>query len=527
MPAKVLFIGLDSINPSLMLSWAQRGELPNFARLLKDSTAFRLKNSLQTLPGAVWNELPTGLWGYENGLYYNPLQTFPEEGAQRPVMDSDLDADVYVWNIAARAGRRCAAIDVPFMPISERSSALQLREWAVHDVFYGLASRPAGLTAELAERFGELPVATKCDELMPEMGRAQFAEALCNRAEPKIRFCEEQLRDESWDLFYVVFGETHCATHHLWPPAGAGADGFAASMKVYRKMDEMLGRLLTAAGARAEIVITLSHGAGPYIGGPQLLGEFLRRLNLSGMRDDRLRRVVRSLRRRLQQAPRPVQLLRKRFEALAPVRALGMAVGFPGRRISPNVKAFVQPNNRCGAIQLNVRGREREGTVAPEDVDTLLALITDELMALRLGKGGPPIVKRVTRSDIAFGPGRSHLVPDLLIEFAGHVGPIEHAWSPNVGTIRQPIRRSGYMRYGDHTPDNRTLVMAEGYVPGAQLSQGDIVDVAPTLLSLLQLPIPATMSGRPLKVRLAAQQRRAADGRVTTALHDDAPHQSS
>lgn len=500
MPAKVLFIGLDSMNPWLTLSWARRGELPNFAQLWERASAFRLRNSLGTLPGAIWNELPTGIWGHESGLYYNPLQFFPEEGIQRPVADSDIDPDDYVWNIAARAGRRCAVIDVPFMALSDRSSALQLREWAVHDHCNGLGSRPAGLAAELVQRFGALPASAMCDRLMPEMGRDRFAEALRARAEPKITFCEESLREGEWDLFYVVFGETHCATHHLWPKPGtrAGTDPFAASLAVYRKMDEMLGRLQAAAGARAEVVVTLSHGAGPYRGGPQMLSEVLRRLDFGGVRDDPLRRALRQVRRRLQQAPRPLQEIRRRLERLAPVKALGAAAGFPGRRIPAKVIAFAQPNNRCGAIWLNPAMRDH--------ADSLLARIADELTALRLGKGGPPIVKRVIRSEAAFGPGRSRLVPDLLVEFVGHLGPIEQAWSPSVGMVRQPLRRSVSMRYGDHTPDNRTLVMAEGYVPGARLREGDIVDVAPTLLALLGLPVPASMSGGPLKNRLAKQR---------------------
>ncbi len=60
MSTRVLVIGLDAAEATLIERWASEGHLPTFARLTKEGTVYRLKNSMETLPGAIWPELTTG-----------------------------------------------------------------------------------------------------------------------------------------------------------------------------------------------------------------------------------------------------------------------------------------------------------------------------------------------------------------------------------------------------------------------------------------------------------------------------------
>ena len=83
MSAKVLVIGLDAAEATLLERWAAEGELPAFARLAEQGAVVRLGNSLETLPGAIWPELTTGISGGRTAQYYHPRQIRSGETALR------------------------------------------------------------------------------------------------------------------------------------------------------------------------------------------------------------------------------------------------------------------------------------------------------------------------------------------------------------------------------------------------------------------------------------------------------------
>ena len=60
MPARILAIGLDAAEATLIERWAEEGWLPAVARLGADGTSWDLANSLETLPGAIWPEITSG-----------------------------------------------------------------------------------------------------------------------------------------------------------------------------------------------------------------------------------------------------------------------------------------------------------------------------------------------------------------------------------------------------------------------------------------------------------------------------------
>ena len=60
MPAKVLVLGLDAAEATLIERWAAAGQLATFADLARRGAVFRLDNPLDTLPEAIWHELHTG-----------------------------------------------------------------------------------------------------------------------------------------------------------------------------------------------------------------------------------------------------------------------------------------------------------------------------------------------------------------------------------------------------------------------------------------------------------------------------------
>jgi predicted AlkP superfamily phosphohydrolase/phosphomutase len=505
MPASVLAIGIDSCSATLLERWADAGHLPHFAAFRQSAADFRLRaDCMETLPGAIWGDITSGEPAWRHGQYYQFDQWYPEEGLCRPLHEAEIAAGRTFWAVAATAGRRCAVVDAPFMPIIEDFPGIQIREYAVHDHWAGAAARPASLLDRISSRDGQQRLAGWCDARVGEVGRGAVCRELLGRAQCKTALLRDLLGQEHWDLFFGVYGETHCAAHQLWPQRAVSARGslvpgediWAPLRDIYTRVDEGFGALLAEAGPAASVVLFTSHGVGPYLGGPQILPEFLRRLGLSDGWDWPGRRTLRNfavgLRNRIEvRTVDEVPVVGGSF-----ARAVAYWVGtdpHPAHRA--RCRAFTVPNNRIGAIRLKIAGRDHGGMVRPSEAETLLKFITRELEALEDPVSGERVVRRVQRSAELFGEDRSSLLPDLLVKFRTDIGRIEHVRSPCVGTIRVSNERPGYRRRGDHVPQSRAWIRAPGFARSAKAQEGSVLDLAPTILALLGVAPGSHMTG--------------------------------
>jgi predicted AlkP superfamily phosphohydrolase/phosphomutase len=329
------------------------------------------------------------------------------------------------------------------------------------------------------------------------------------RVRSRTDLVEALMARETWDVAHVVYAETHCAGHHFWgfrDPASApyvaeGSDTLRNAVdEVYAEVDRGIGRLLAAAGPEADVMVIASHGMDKYVGGYQLLGEVLRRLGL--------RRGASRARAALgRHTPRRVRSLVRRVVSSASRERVLEALGErPEHELRhPETLATVLPNNRCGAIRLNLRDREPNGTVEPgAEADALIELLRTELSALTDPESGQPIVVSV---DTPAASGRPHLhadLPDVTVDFRTDLGPLEACTSPRIGTVAVPLwRRTGRSdwplgmgRTGDHTPSpSRAWIRAHHAEPTRAVDAPSVIDLAPTALALLGVPVPPSVEG--------------------------------
>ena len=81
-------------------------------------------------------------------------------------------------------------------------------------------------------------------------------------------------------------------------------------------------------------------------------------------------------------------------------------------------RAFAHPAENQGYVRLNLRGRERDGIVAPEDADALLDEITRGLLHVRRSRRRAGRRVGRARRRLEFAPGnRADLLPDLVVRW--------------------------------------------------------------------------------------------------------------
>ena len=530
MSARVLVIGFDACEASLVQRWAAEGKLPNFAALARESRTFQLDNPMETLPGAIWPEIHTGCSSGKMGHFYIPNQLHTGEAVLRAVRPADIDPEFYYWTQASRAGKRVGVID-PVQAVAARGiDGVQLIEWGLHDRTFAVSSDPPQLLEDIRATYGDHPILS-CDlhGETPE-GYRRLLQGLLRGVRSKARFSTEILAREAWDLFSVTYSESHCAGHqfwhfidsrHPWHDPSAPSELQHALLDVYRAIDDALPATLAAAGPDASVFAIFSHGIDLYYDGPQLLPEVLARLGLAGGGAGKAGRWLRRLRTRVTYLPRPVKALIKRLARTRPLAAPAAAAGCAVDPFaSPKTRAAFVNNNRCGGIRLNLRGREPFGSVEPgPQAAALLQMLRRELLALCDPKSGEAIVVRVQTSSEAFGPDHHPDLPDLICVFRTDLGMLERCESPAVGSVHVPVYHPHAPRSGDHTVNSQLWASGPGVVATGETGRGNVLDIAPTILAALDVALPEWLDGRPLPVSAAAHESGLArDGAAPAAL---------
>lgn len=513
MSARLLVIGLDAAEPTLIEHWAARGDLPHIRAVIARAGRFRLDNSLRTLPGAIWPELQTGVSCGRVAHYYHPGQIHTGEVERRPLDAADVDASRYYWARAAAAGLKVASLDMPQTVEAPGmdGGSLQLFEWGLHDRNFTIASAPGRFLDHVRRHYGDHPIGCCDTHGRSHAGYESLYGGLKKGAALKTALLEETLKSDRWDLFTCCFGETHCVGHqfwhfrdesHPWHEPDAPAPFKGAMLEIYQAVDAGIGKLIAAAGPEAQIMLVASHGMGPYTGGPNLLDELLARMGLAGSAEESgWTRAARALQRN---QSLPADLVRKVLRPVLGKRLLhGAQAKFGGLHApltNPAVRATSVPNNRCGAIRLNMKGREPFGQVVPgNEAAAILEDIRQALAELRDAVRDEFIVETSYTAREVFGDGHHPDVPDLMVVFRDDLGVLDACVSPRYGRIDVPVYRRILPRSGDHTVNSRLWMAGPGIAQSGE-GAGNVLDLAPSVLARLGIGARGGMDGRPLLI---------------------------
>lgn len=158
------------------------------------------------------------------------------------------------------------------------------------------------------------------------------------------------------------------------------------------------------------------------------------------------------------------------------------------------MKAFALPSFSEGYIRINLKGREPDGCVEPEDYDQVCDEVIAQIESLRSVKTGKSMVDSIIRTRNAnnrCAPG----MPDAdLIVMWDETELTDCVESDLVGRIG-PVP---YQRAGSHTPRGFVLMKDKSVKPGSDLQEGHTLDLAPTILDLMNAPKPSHLEGNSL-----------------------------
>ena len=469
---RVLVVGLDAADRSLVLDMVDRGLLPNVGALLAAGTRADVDTPDGTFVGSVWPNFATGRRPSRHGRYcyeqlipgtYEVHRTGPPSG--------------FFWTAVAAAGRRVASVDVPHSDVVVGAPGVQVVDWAHHDPNVGFRTSPPELGPSLIEQYGAQP-GDACNEYGRRGAIAELRADLVDGIGRKAAFTADLVGSSPWDLFVVVFGESHCIGHQAWDlhdSTHADHDAAVAAMAgdpvedVYGALDDAVGRLVAAAGADTTVVLVLSHGMVSHYDATFLLPQMLDRI-------ERQEGGPSSLRALLRRSERAAARLRRAVSGRATSRSFVKSVD--GSR-----RYFAIPNNDAvGGIRLNVIGREPHGLIAPgAELEATCALLARRLQEWVNLETGESIVRNIVLGRAVDPDPAVCALPDLYVEW-NRSSPIRSIEAPGLGRIDG--RYEG-VRTGDHRPGGLVVTRGPGIPARGEHPPIRTEDLAPTICAAL------------------------------------------
>jgi predicted AlkP superfamily phosphohydrolase/phosphomutase len=507
--SRQLLIGLDAMEWSLIEKWAAEGKLPTFRRLIEQGIRSELTTTAAQLPDTVWACIYTGTnpAKFEKFFYVQydgrtmGLRNVPDDAIRRPPF----------WDYLSKAGLRVGIVDVPKFPLSKNLNGFQVTNWGAHATKTARASAPGTLLSEIDTRFGRHPVGD-CDKFD---AKPESLRELRRRVLEGVRIHGEVFRslmqEKPWDIFFAGFSASHCIGHHFWhgvddshPRHGEDRELENALVEVYQALDSEIGKMLALVGPDTRVLVVSGHGMGPIFHASWNLPQML---DLWGYGTVPARRVVETENPR-EAKVNPWRILKMIVPGWAQYAIKGMLPQFAqdqllflwyrGGKNWKGCRAFAIPNNdSVGAIRVSVKGRDRNGVVAPgEEYERVCRDIADALHELTDKEGGRRLIKQVTLTHEVFSGPFLDQLPDLTVlwdqSFAWNT-----VYSPRFGTLS--IRQQD-SRTGGHSPHGFVLLTGPDVPAGLQLPHHSIYDIAPTVLSAANVPIPEDMDGQPLQI---------------------------
>jgi len=518
MTPRLLLVGLDAADADLIDRWCCEGVLPNIAMLKARGTSFRMRTTAETFHVSAWPSLFTGVAPDHHGLYHAYVTRPGHQGLLRPRPD-ESPVPVF-WKLLSDRGLRSVVMDAFLTCPVQGLHGVQIVDWGTWSWFWEPTTVPGSLGREIRQRFGPYPSEDHSKiGMTPVTDIAGFRAGLLAAVARKTDVVRWLMASEPWDLFLVIFSESHPAGHYFWhlhdpsypthPDDGAGALAHALR-DVYVALDEAVGALVGSVDDRTTVLLVSGDGMGPNYSGSHILAPLLVRMRALATADagpgegaaggahagrtDLLRAVRNMIPQSTRIAISQAVLSRQTQERLA-LRWKTAGIAWPATR------AFVIENANEGYLRVNLQGREPQGRVSPgREYDDLCDELCRAARSMVNPATGRPCARSVHKiADVCRGPFRDHL-PDVVITWDPDARVTTELLTDKYGLVRapEPAWRVPPFYSGNHWPNAFAVAAGPGVPEGLALDPPSILDIAPTILEGFGIEPPAYMPGQVL-----------------------------
>ena len=510
---KVLIVGLDGATFDNLEPWVEAGHLPTFKKILDGGTRGRLRSTFPPVTAPAWTSFMTGKNPGKHGLYHF-IEPQPG-GYELRYTNARSRRAPTIWKLLGDAGLKVGAVNIPMTYPPEPVNGFMVAGMDAPEDSRAI-THPPELFDELSGRFSKVSKQIRyLGYLNSDDRRDALLLGLAEMDQHYLELCTYLFESRPVDVGMVVLTSTDTVQHFFYQyfdpqhpqhdPVGAKKYKDAI-LDTYRRIDGILAKMIERLPADGTLMLMSDHGFRSTSGRVVHLNRFLEEAGLLVRRKPGpLARLTRPVLKRID------GLLRG---SLSPEQKARVAELLPGlrRKWESQYAGFAdidwtKTRAYCyevltfpPGIWINTRGQRPQGVVEPGDeYQKLLADITRRLLELKDPVTGTALVTRVYRKEEAYqGPYLEH-APDLTVSWWDGITFLTKP-SFGEGTVidfvgGKPLEAGDWG--GAHALEGIVAMHGPAFRAGGRIP-ADIVDVTPTLLYLLGLPVSDDMDGKVL-----------------------------
>lgn len=497
---RVLVIGLDGATFDLIHPWTRAGDLPNLAKLMAEGVYGPLESTLPPVTAPAWATFATGKNPGKHGVF----DFIRPRGGEFDMVNATSIRAPTLWRILSEADRTVGVMNVPVTYPPQAVNGF---------VIAGMLS-PVGdnftYPPDLLNRYvGHLKPYRIAPNVQYKPGNeTEFAADLLDLVERRGAYALRLMADFPSDFLMFHFQGTDIVQHALWKfidpahpdynPQAAARFG-PALKQIYQCIDDHIGQMLGHLTDDTTTIVMSDHGFGPL--------EYIVNMNLF-LLEKGLLRLKRGSWTRLKAGlfragitPASAWHLIERTGLQNYVwhvskstrnKVVGRFLSFEDVDWS-RTRAY--SIGHVGQIFTNLKGREPEGIIEPgAEYESVRQQVVGALRDLRHPDTGQPLVDKVIPGDqVAYGP-YAHRSPDLHVVMDGYQTIAFPLFATDSRIVTRQIRGDS----GCHRLHGIFIASGAEIRKGQTVENAHIMDLAPTILHLMELPVPADMDGRVL-----------------------------
>ena len=513
---KVLVIGLDGATFDLIKPWVNEGKLPTLKRLLENGTHGVLLSTHQSNSPQAWTSFMTGKNAGKHGIF-DFVEPVPNSYDVRFINASYRNGKT-LWRTISDAGKKVAVINVPITFPAEEVNGCIISGWDSP----GLSTDsvyPPDLLQEINKEVADYVIEPGVEGFIHK-GRYDLAlDKMCESIESRLRVSKHLLTSKNWDFFTVVFTSIDRVQHYFWKftnpnhPNYASGDreGFGnAICRIYQKLDKAVNDLINDLPKDVTIFIMSDHGGGPSSNKTIYLNQWLAEQGF--LRFASNNSIKGQMKKAGHKALRTFNFLLKGFLSRHMKERLARIFPELRNRVDStlslsgidwdNTLAYSRENTPT--IWINQKGREPKGTVKlGTEYEKVREDIVKKLLTLRCPQTNELIVEKVLKKEEIYSGDLTYKAPDLLILWKNDSYIQRPSYTNKNGKWYQILTHKELewaetvsRPSGIHRREGIFLAVGKHIKQSLKIPDAHIVDVFPTVLYTMGIPIPKDTDGR-------------------------------
>jgi predicted AlkP superfamily phosphohydrolase/phosphomutase len=472
-----ILIGLDGATFTVLDSLMADGHMPFLKSFLERGVRSELMSTPHPLTPPAWTTLMTGRNPGNHGIYDFLRGEVGPGGAFFTLHDfRDVQCET-LWTMVSRQGGRVTALNFPMTappPAVAGSIVPGLLSWRhlrrnvyPSELYGAIKALPGFNPRELSWDFeNETAIQNMAEEELEPWVRFHIV-----REKHWFNILRHLMETDRCDLTAVMFDGVDKLQHGCWrflDPAFWPAQPNAFEQRLrdlcleyFRQMDEFIGDIVRLGGPDANVFIASDHGFGP---------------------STRTFRVNKWLEQQgyLKWHPQATA------DGKGRERSNSHFVHLDWDRTTACARSAA-----TNGIHIRVQQGPGDAGIPPEAYESFRDRLIEQLRDVRDPENGRPLLKDVLKREDVFPGTQMAKAPDLTLV------PFDHGFISVLDA--EPIIAIRPIVKGTHYPAGILLANGPAIRRGEQLERQSILDVAPTLLHSLGLPIPWDFEGRAIE----------------------------